>query len=175
MTDPAPIERPQTPSFTKVWEVADLSADPKSVSLTVGEDDLAPLAAFLDVLGLGALSGTASVTKHGPLVRVAGRVQAQLTRACVATLDPLDETVDEAFDVMFTEEHEPAQGPEEVLADLDAPEPIEGGVLEMADVFLEQLVLAMDPHPRKVGAEPLQDPGAGATISPFSVLKDLKP
>ncbi|MEM9421004.1 MAG: YceD family protein [Pseudomonadota bacterium] len=167
-------ENLEIPSFERKVDVADVSGDAVSVVLSLAETDAPALAQFLEVPAVGMLRGEADLLKHGALITVQGRIEASLTRECVATLEQLTELVDEHFIVTYSIDAPVADFPDEVEADLDMPEPIEGGVLEMRDVFLEQLVLAMDPHPRKEGAEAIADPGAGATISPFSVLADLK-
>ncbi len=161
-------------SFHKTLDVDQLSDDAFLVELTLASAEFDALAHYLKIPGVSMLQARARVLRHGALVTVEGRIEATLTRECVATLEPLTEDIDEPFTVTYTTAPAAGDLPEEMEADLDAPEPVEGGILDMQDVFFEQLVLAMAPHPRKEGAEAIPDPGAGATISPFSVLKDLK-
>ena len=147
--------------------------DPVETDLVMSEADRARLAAAFGVLGVEALSGEARAARRGGLIEVEGTVRARLIRECVASLEPMTEAIDEAFRVAYTEAApRPVEG--EVEADLDAPEPIEDGTLDLGAVLLEQLVLAMDPHPRIEGASPPADPGAGARITPFDVLKQLQ-
>lgn len=166
--------RPEFETFAKTLPLSELDATPERHTLTASGDDLARLAAFLNVPGVDALSGEATVAKHGPLVRVDGVLRARLERQCVASLEPMEEVVEEPFSVTFTEEIPDVLPNDEVEADLDAPEPLHRGVLDLADVFLEQLVLAISPHPRKTDAEGLVDPRAGEKISPFDILERLR-
>ena len=146
---------------------------PETVSLTMDAPDREALARAFGIPGVTRLSGEAQAARRGGVIEVEGTVRAVLTRECVASLEEMTEEIEEPFAVAYTEHpRAPAEG--EVEADLDAPEPIENGVLDLGAVLLEQLVLAMDPHPRIEGAEAPADPGAGARITPFDVLKQMQ-
>ncbi len=92
-------------------------------------------------------------------VHVAGRVRARIGQTCVVTLDPIENDIDEAIDLIFAP---PEQIPE--LADLvddaaesdaeipDPPEPIEDGIIDLGRLATDALFLAVDPYPRKPDA-----------------------
>jgi uncharacterized metal-binding protein YceD (DUF177 family) len=94
--------------------------------------------------------------KDGGRVQVAGRVQARIGQTCVVSLDPIENDIDEAIDLIFAP---PDQIPE--LAALvddavdsdteipDPPEPIDHGVIDLGRVATDALFLAVDPYPRK--------------------------
>jgi hypothetical protein len=131
------------------------------------------------------MSATASLDvtpKGGGRVQVAGRVQARIGQICVVSLDPIENDIDEAIDLIFAP---PDQIPE--LADLvddaaesdteipDPPEPIENGIIDLGRVATDALFLAVDPYPRKpdVVFEPpvvADDP----EDHPFAALKALQ-
>jgi hypothetical protein len=142
--------------------------------------------AMADVAGLrDILSAHASLEvtpKGGGRFQVAGRVQARVGQTCVVTLDPIENEIDEAIDLMFAP---PEQIP--VMADLvdeasasdveipDPPEPIENGVIDLGRVATDALFLGINPYPRKPDAvfEPLvvaEDP----EDHPFAALKVLR-
>ncbi len=164
----------QIPSLTKTIEIDQLTSEPLHVSLIASDDDKPALAQRFDVPRVDRLRGDLEVIKSGDVIRVTGRIAAGLGRTCVVSLEPMDETIDEEFEVLFTVERPQEAGGDEVAMDLDAPEPIDGDRLDLGEVVLEQLVLAMSPHPRREGAEPPEDPGRGEGSSPFDVLKSLK-
>jgi hypothetical protein len=63
--------------------------------------------------------------------------------------------------------------------DLDPPDPIIGGVIDLGQVVAEQLVLALDPFPRAPGAafdSPADAPAAEGTPTPgpFAALAALR-
>ena len=164
------------PSFSRSLNVEKLDAEPHEVTLDAEAADAPAIAAFLGILGVEKLHGDAKLTRHRALIEITGHIDAVLTRECVATLEPMTEVIEEPFFVAYTTQKPDADdADEEVEIDLDAPEYLPTNLLDVGSVFLEQVVLAMAPHPRKEGAEAIVDPGAGASVSPFSVLKDLKP
>src|SRR5262249_57841535 len=77
---------------------------------------------------------------------------------CVWTIDPIEPEIDEPIDLMFAP---PEQIP--ALSDLvddaaahadeiDPPEPIEGGVIDLGRLATDALFLGIDPYPRKPDA-----------------------
>jgi hypothetical protein len=114
-------------------------------------------------------------------VHVIGRVKARIGQSCVVTLDPIENDIDEAIDLIFAP---PEQIP--ALADLvddaaesdaeipDPPEPIEAGMIDLGRLATDALFLGVDPYPRKPGAifEPLAAP-ADPEDHPFAALKVL--
>jgi hypothetical protein len=112
--------------------------------------------------------------------RFTGTLHAQVTQACVATLEPVPQTIEEAFEVEFWPAGSlPDMGDVEIEV-LSVPdvEPIEHGTIEVGLVLFEILAAALDPYPRKSGAtlewqdsESAED-GGGA--GPFGALKKLK-
>ena len=150
------------------------------------EADQAVRDAMAEVAGLRKIlfaRASLDVTpKGGGRVHVGGRVQARIGQTCVVTLDPIENDIDEAIDLIFAP---PEQIP--VMADLvdeaadseteipDPPEPIENGVIDLGRVATDALYLAIDPYPRRSDAvfEPLvaaDDP----RDHPFAALKALK-
>jgi uncharacterized metal-binding protein YceD (DUF177 family) len=142
--------------------------------------------ALADLGGLrGVLSAHASLDltlmREGR-VHVGGRVKARVGQICVVTLDPIENEIDEAIDLIFAP---PEQIP--ALADLvddaaeseaeipDPPEPIVDGTIDLGRLATDALLLGVDPYPRKPDAvfEPptiADDP----EDHPFAALKALK-
>src|SRR5580693_2917170 len=172
-------------------------ADPWSVPVVVAqipdtglhreiEADRATRDAMADVSGLREiLSASASLDltpEKAGRVRVAGWVRARVGQTCVVSLDPIENDIDEAIDLIFAP---PDQIPE--LADLvddaaesdteipDPPEPIENGVIDLGRVATDALFLAVDPYPRKpdVVFEP-PVVAADPEDHPFAALKALQ-
>ena len=112
--------------------------------------------------------------------RLIGHLRARLTQACVATLEPLPQSIEEEFEVEFW----PAGSlPETVDTEVEAlsvpdVEPVEHGTVRVGRVVFETLAAALDPYPRKSGAESrMARSGDGedtGTPGPFEALKKLK-
>jgi len=118
----------------------------------------------------------------GGRIHVTGRVQARIGQTCVVSLDPIENDIDEAIDLIFAP---PEQIPElaalvDEAAESDAgipdpPEPIEHGIIDLGRLATDALFLAVDPYPRKpdVVFEPpvvADDP----EDHPFAALKALR-
>ena len=119
--------------------------------------------------------------KSGGRVHVAGHVRARVGQTCVVTLEPIETDIDEPIDQMFAP-------PEQIPAlsdlvdgvgvdggDIDPPEPIEGGTIDLGRLATDVLFLGIDPYPRK------PDAVFGHEITPpdpkdhpFAALKALK-
>jgi hypothetical protein len=150
------------------------------------EADAAARKAMAELAGLReVLSASASfdvIPKSDGRFQVTGNVRARIGQTCVVTLDPIENDIDEAIDLMFAP---PEQIP--ALADLvddddesdveipDPPEPIIGGVIDLGRLATDVLFLGVDPYPRKPGAvfEP-QIVAADPEDHPFAALKALK-
>jgi hypothetical protein len=173
-------------------------ADPWSVPVLVAqipdtglhreiEPDPAARDAMAEIAGLREiLSASASLDltpEKAGRVHVAGRVRARIGQTCVVSLDPIENDIDEAIDLIFAP---PEQIPE--LADLvdeavesdaeipDPPEPIVNGVIDLGRLATDALFLAIDPYPRKPDTvfKPVIE-AADPEDHPFAALKALQP
>jgi hypothetical protein len=140
------------------------------------------LAAAAGLRGVASARASFDVTPipNGRL-HVVGRVLAQIGQTCVVTLDPVDNAIDEAIDLVFapaSQITEPAHRPDHGEDDAeipDPPEPILNGVIDLGRVAADALFLGIDPYPRAPGAvfEPLPTP-PDPEDHPFAALKVLK-
>jgi uncharacterized metal-binding protein YceD (DUF177 family) len=160
-------------SLSHPIQIDRLDDEPRVVELTASAEDRELLRQRYDVEDVAFLRGKLTAVRSGDLIRVTGTIDAELGRICGVSLEPMRERIDERFEVEY---RIGSQGDleGEVEADLDAPEPLTASKLDLGEVLVEQLVLAMSPHPRIEDASPPKDPGAGKETSPFDVLKTLK-
>jgi hypothetical protein len=173
-------------------------ADPWSVPVIVAqipdtglhreiEADRAARDAMAVVAGLREiLSASASIDltlEKAGRVHVAGRVRARVGQTCVVSLDPIENDIDEAIDLIFAP-------PEQIreLAELvdetaesdteipDPPEPIANGVIDLGRLATDALFLGIDPYPRRPDAvfEPMIE-APDPEDHPFAALKALNP
>ena len=141
------------------------------------------MAEVADLREILSASASLDVTpKGGGRFHVTGHVRARIGQTCVVTLDPIENDIEEAIDLIFAP---PDQIPE--LSDLvddaaesddeipDPPEPIEHGIIDLGRVATDALFLGIDPYPRRpdavfeapVVAEDPED-------HPFAALKALQ-
>lgn len=134
---------------------------PKGVTVTI-DADAVERAALADQHGL--LSVECFVAEilarpwKGEGVSVRGKVEADVTQACIVTLDPLVAHVDEEISAIYLPEgsrlarSEHENGEIVVEADSeDLPELFAGDSIDLGALAEEFFALALDPYPRKEG------------------------
>jgi len=133
---------------------------PSGAALEIAPSDgeRAALAKRFGFLGLPAFSARVTVDRRiGGQIVVEGRLRGRILQACVLTLDPVSQDLDEAFRIVFksdmTDDRDPESGEAVLNAQADAPEPLTGNMLDIGEIVAEQLSLAADPYPRRPGAK----------------------
>ncbi len=131
---------------------------PGGSALEIGASDSerAALAKRFGFLGLPVFSARVSVEKRvGGQVVVEGRLRGKIIQACILSLEPVTQELDEGFRIVFkqdlTDERDPESGEAVLSALADAPEPLSGNMLDVGEIVAEQLSLAADPYPRRPG------------------------
>ena len=141
------------------------------------EPDAATRARIVKALDLASLDSFTAEMELAPSPggwRLSGRVRASLAQTCGITLEPLPLEVDAPFVLTLAEAVEEDSDEIVITLDDESPDLIENGQIDLGQYAVEQLALRLDPFPRKPGAEFVQPPEP-AEISPFAVLKQLRP
>jgi uncharacterized protein len=147
------------------------------LDLDADEETRARLAVLAGALSLSRLHVAADLVRQREGLRATGRVTATIGQICVVTLEPLENTVDEAFDVLFLPDAAGAEPPVAPAPDADVDETRErlvNGVGDLGTVATEFFLLGIDRYPRQPGAvfaPPAED---RSPDSPFAVLAKLK-
>jgi uncharacterized metal-binding protein YceD (DUF177 family) len=131
----------------------------EAIAAVAGLRELLRLDASFDVVRSGAAD-----------LHVTGTVSATVGQTCVVTLEPIEREINEAIDLVFKQaaDNSASAG---IGLDMDRPEiePLIDGVVDLATLATEFLILGIDPYPRKPGAafeapstsEPFAGPFAG--------------
>ena len=134
----------------------------------------ARIARSLDLASLDAFVAEMQLVPSPGGWRLSGRVKASLAQTCGITLEPLPVEIDAPVTVNLAEAVEEESDEIVITMDDESPDLIEEGQVDLGQYAVEQLALRLDPFPRKPGAEFVQPPEP-AEISPFAVLKQLRP
>lgn len=134
----------------------------------------ARIARSLDLASLDAFVAEMQLAPSPGGWRLSGRVKASLAQTCGITLEPLPVEIDAPFTVNLAEAVDEESDEIVITMDDESPDLIEEGQVDLGQYAVEQLALRLDPFPRKPGAEFVQPPEP-AEISPFAVLKQLRP
>ena len=162
------------PEFSKIIDINKASANGREYQLTPTKDDCDKIAARLGVNGVENFSGALTVQTSKHQIKVQGSLRAQLLRECVASLEPMTENIEEAIDIEFLRRAPiVVEGAEEDEPFWEQPEVHESDELDIGELLVQQLSLAMAPFPRKEGAASLaEEYGQIGSASPFAGLRE---
>ncbi|MEM1198076.1 MAG: DUF177 domain-containing protein [Pseudomonadota bacterium] len=164
--------------FSRPFQVEDLEDRDVTLELVADSTELAGLQARYGVDTLSAVSAhlTLSAQPEGA-VKVSGTVKAALRQTCIISLEPVDETIEEALSVLY------------LPAGLDEPgddgdfeldyEAFDGQTIDLGELTAQQIAGAINPYPRRAGVEfgnqaQLGDNTSEERDNPFAVLQALK-
>jgi uncharacterized metal-binding protein YceD (DUF177 family) len=175
------------PPFSYRIKVGHVSHNALEVRVEADARERKALAELWDILGVEVLTAELKIRrwkKDG--VKVMGSVHAEVTQACVVTLDPVPQVIDEAIEEIFVPEGSalariPANDAGEIVVDPDGPdlpESFTGDEIDVGAFVAEMAAMALDPYPRKpdveFGGHIEGDAVDDRKPSPFAVLKNLK-
>jgi uncharacterized metal-binding protein YceD (DUF177 family) len=151
------------------------------VDLVADESTRVDLARSAGLRDLPKLSAAFDITREGTDAwRIAGEVSATVGQNCVVTLEPIENEIREAVDLLFTSRGERSIADSEGKATLrfDDPDPVEPlpeGQVDLGAIATEFFLLGIDPYPRKEGAvfNPPMSP-EDPSKHPFAALEALK-
>ena len=149
-------EKPAKSELERIVDLERMGPAGSALEISTTDGERAALTKRFGFLGLPALSARVTVDRRaGGQVVVEGRLRGKIVQACILTLDPVTQELDETFRVVFQQDVEDERDPEsgEALlnAQADAPEPLPGNLLDVGEIVAEQLSLAADPYPKRPG------------------------
>lgn len=138
------------------------------------------LVRVLDILACDSLKVDYKIQPlRSGIYRLTGRIIADVKQACVVTLEPIAERIDEAINTELRPADMLTEGEQDVeeMSILETPDfaPIEDDVIDLGLIVLEHVSTSINPYPRLEGAElDIKAGGEGASPNPFAVLGKLK-
>ena len=169
------------PEFSRPLSLERLGGGEIRTRIEATARECAALATRFGLHALARLSASVRIERAGArdLIRVSGRLEAEVTQTCVVSLEPVHGRVDEDFTRLFSLAPRRPASPEIVVdpGEEDPPEPLGPEGLDLGEMAAQQLALALDPYPRKPGvavpAKLSQDPRPEGD-GPFAALKTLR-
>jgi uncharacterized metal-binding protein YceD (DUF177 family) len=173
----------EVPEFSRPMAVDHLGEAAVLKEITATAEERAALACRFDLLALDRLDANLSIERlpGKGVIRVGGRFEADVTQACVVSLEPVPTHISQDFTQLYALAPETPVAREHVIdaeAD-DPPEALGPGGLDLGEAVVQQFALALDPYPRAPEARPPWAPDRGAPPpadagGPFAILKALK-
>lgn len=160
------------PEFSRPLVLARIPQAGREVVLRASPAECAALAKRFAIAAVDRLEATLLLRPEpGGGVMVTGRLRADVVQACVVSLEPVPQRVDDPVELRLlapgTDLSDDPEGPDEI--------PIEGDAVDLGEAMAEQLSLALDPYPRAAGAElPGAEGAQGAAQGAFGALAALR-
>jgi uncharacterized metal-binding protein YceD (DUF177 family) len=154
----------------------DVSEAGRHVALTADAATRAAIAKAAKITGIEELVARFDIKRRGREgLRVTGQVTATVGQICVVSLEPMTGHVDEAIDLTFMPAADiPEPDESEDAPQIDRPEPLIDGGIDLGAIAAEFVLLGIDPYPRKPDAT-FAPPAAGdEKDNPFTALAALK-
>lgn len=172
-------ERTEISEFSRPVDLARLGDEENVIEIEASDAERTGLAARFGVIAIDALRAKLALRRirGGAGLRLSGRLMADVRQACVVTLEPVSQHIEEDFEVLYAGDathEESAIGPE---SDIAWPEPLPHGPLDVGEAVAQQLSLALDPYPRAPGAEVKGEwggEGGKVKVKPFAALDKLR-
>jgi uncharacterized metal-binding protein YceD (DUF177 family) len=155
---PQDTDKKQQSEIERIIDLDRLGTGGTALEIAASDSERAGLAKRFGFLGLPAFSARVTVDRRpGGQIIVEGRLRGRIVQACVLTLDPVNQDLDEVFRIVFRQDmkddRDPESGEAVLNSQADAPEPLTGNMLDIGEIVAEQLSLAADPYPRRPGAK----------------------
>jgi uncharacterized metal-binding protein YceD (DUF177 family) len=169
-------ELPAAHGFARNVTVNKISEAGLTLDVAAKADELPKIAAYLELLALQSLTAQVKLMRWRKGVIVTGHFRADVTQACVVTLDPVEEHVEGEFERRFLPDS-PLTESREVRVDPEGEDPAEplGREIDLGEILVEELSLGLDPYPRAAGVEYAGEQDTVAKpANPFAVLSKLQ-
>src|SRR6266852_3755126 len=124
-------ENKQKSEIERIVDLDRMGTAGTGLDIVASEGERAALAKRFGFLGLPAFAARVTVDRRlGGQIVVEGRLRGRVVQACVLTLDPVTQDLDDTFRLVFkpnmADDLDPESGEAVLSAQADAPEPLEG-------------------------------------------------
>jgi uncharacterized metal-binding protein YceD (DUF177 family) len=175
------LSRPPLSRLIRVDEIKDAAQG----EIDATRAELAAIAKLLELKGLERLSFAYRLNRSaGGRLRLTGRLTASATQTCVVSLEPVETSLDVPVEAEFwpmelIEQLERSAEEPGGPGQLDWPEPIVDGKIDLGPFIYETLATSLDPYPRKQGvsfdwSQGDAERGGAKESGPFAALAELK-
>jgi hypothetical protein len=176
----------EKPPLSRPLSLTEVPPEGLDVKIVASEAERAALARINALPAIHVLEAVLRARRwRGDGLEVTGELRARPRQTCVVTLEEFDCDILEPIELRFappkeaprprSRRHEPEPETIDLNAlDDDPPDPLIGGAVDLGAVVSEFLTLALDPYPRKPGAE-FVEPAPEAedgVVSPFARLRE---
>lgn len=184
------------PEWSVLVDAQTVTSSPQKTRISASEEERKALCQRLDLAAISSLS--ADITLHrekGNIIHVNGLMKALVTQPCVMTMNPVQTQIEETFEGWYADQdrivmlakarHERlgrlTDSEIPILDESEDPEPLVNGMIDVGELVVQHLSLAIDAFPRHRGLEETEivevsvgGEGASLRKNPFEALKNWK-
>jgi uncharacterized metal-binding protein YceD (DUF177 family) len=144
-----------TPEFSRSFRIDTIGTTPRQVAIAAEPAEREALARRFNLVSIDSLSAEAELVRHGEAVTATGRLSARAVQSCVASGEPVPETVAESFRIEFRPQPASTGGEDEIELSEDELDVIfyDGAMVDLGEAMAETLSLSLEPYPRSEAAE----------------------
>ena len=185
-----------TPEWSVLVDAQTVTTTPQKTRIAASEEERKALCARLGLNNISSLSADVTLYREkGSVIHVNGLMKANVMQACSITTDPVQTQIEETFEGWFADQdrivmlakarHERlgrmTDSEIPILDESEDPEPLVNGMIDIGELVVQHLSLAVDSFPRRRGLEDAEivdvsagDPAALVRRNPFEALKNWK-
>lgn len=190
-----PVTMPD-PEWSVLVDAQTVTSSTQKVRISASEEERKALCVRLELATISSLSADVTLRREkGNVIHVNGLMKANVTQTCSVTADPVQTQIEETFEGWFADQerivmlakarHERlgrlADSEIPILDESEDPEPLTNGMIDIGELVVQHLSLAVDAFPRRRGLEETEavevsvgGEGAGLRKNPFEALKNWK-
>jgi hypothetical protein len=195
------VQKQPEPEWSYLISIDDIPQTGKSLTAMPSDAEKKDIADRLGVVCVENISASFDLSREsGHVVRVKGRFSADITQTCVVSLEPVVSHIEDEFEAWYADhsqvipfaraQHEALSKKEVIdlpmLEEEEDPEPIADGKIDLGELAVQYLSLAVNPYPHKDGInyekaikkeDAAGEKGSGPLLSvnPFAALKNWRP
>ncbi len=198
LKQPNKMSLPQSEWFHP-FHVENIPSLGKVIKIKAEPEHLDGIAKRLDVMSVNFVEAVLnlSIQNAGHILYITGHFKAEVIQECVVTLKPITSIVEDSFEAWYAD-HDKAvsfnrakhqlkvleEGDEvQILEEEDDPEPLIDGQVDLGEVVIQFLSLAINPYPRDASVENSDEETPKAILekastlkpNPFAALKNWRP
>jgi len=170
------------PEFSRPVRVNELGKAGLIIDVDPSEEERTALATLLDIVALPELTGELQVKRwRRGGAKLSGQVRGIMRRICSVSLEEFDAPFEGEFEVRYASPADEIGMSGDMEGELfldpesdDTPEVLDGDKFDAGEAVAQQLVLSLDPYPRKPGVEFEEIVEEPQKTSPFAALEGLK-
>lgn len=165
--------------FSYPLKIDELGQGEQRYKISADKAQLKTLSEILQIPSVNSFSAEMKLNfqKKKGILNISGKVKADLGLISVISLTPFNKAYETEFNVLYDTNatYEDIYTDDEDI-NLDVPDIVIDGKIDLADIAIEQLALVMEDYPRLEGEEFTEviEDNAPVRNNPFAVLEKLK-